>query len=193
MLIVFEGIDGSGKETQINFLKQKSGFAHFKYPTRNFGILNDYLEKKVRLSSKSLFHLFLADIADEQEKISDSESENKIVILDRYVFSTIAYEVDGINYENAKKIVEAGNFIKPDLVVYLDLSAEISQERKRKQKQLDRYEEDKKYLEQVRGNYLKLYRDKFLTDNWRLVDASKNIGEVQAQILRILKDAGVKI
>ncbi len=121
MLIVFEGIDGSGKETQINFLKQKFGFAHFKYPTRNFGILNDYLEKKVKLSSKSLFHLFLADIADEQEKISDSQSKNKITILDRYVFSTIAYEVDGINYGNAKKIVEASNFIKPDLVIYLDL------------------------------------------------------------------------
>ncbi|MEW6528946.1 MAG: dTMP kinase [Candidatus Micrarchaeota archaeon] len=199
MFIVFEGLDGCGKETQITLLKQKlasaqcaqneifsniySAINYFKYPTRNFGVLNDFLERKIHLSSKSLFLLFLADIANEQEKIKQSE----LAISDRYVFSTIAYEVDGINYNNGKKITEASGFIKPDLVVYLDIDADISQERKSKQKQLDRYEENKIYLAQVRENYLNLYQDKFLTDNWCLVDASKNISEVHLQILNYLK------
>ncbi len=191
MLVVFEGIDGCGKETQIGLLKQKIKFDYFKYPTKNFGILNDYLEKKVKLSSKSLFHLFLADIANRQEKIKNSKSP--LIILDRYVFSTIAYEVDGISYENGKRIVESTNFLKPNLVIYLDITPEISQDRKRKQKQLDRYEEDEKYLANVRANYLKLYEDKFLAENWRLVDASRNIGEVHLQILRILRETGAKI
>lgn len=191
MLIVFEGIDGCGKDTQIDLLRKKLDFEFLRYPTRNFGILNDYLEKKVKLSSKSLFHLFLADIADEQKRILEAKS--KPLVLSRYVFSTIAYEVDGINYANGKKIVEASGFIKPDLVIYMDIDAGTSQARKSKQKQLDRYEENKKYLASVRANYLKLYEDKFLTTNWRLVDASKNIEDVHQQIVKHLKDAGVKI
>ncbi len=189
MLIVFEGLDGCGKETQIALLKQKFDFQVFKYPTRNFGILNDFLERKVHLSSKSLFFLFLADIANEQEKLKQSE----FTILDRYVFSTIAYEVNGIDYENGKRIVEAGKFIRPDIVIYLDINADISQERKSKQKQLDRYEKNKNYLSYVRTNYLKLYKDKFLTDNWCLVDASKNIEEVHTQILNCLRKVGISI
>ncbi len=190
MLIVFEGIDGCGKDTQIEMLRKELDFEFMRYPTRNFGILNDYLEKKVKLSSKSLFHLFLADIANEQEKLKGRE---KPVVLSRYVFSTIAYEVDGISYEQGKRIVEDTAFLKPDLVIYLDISAEISQARKSKQKDLDRYEEDKKYLSQVRANYLKLYEDKFLTTNWRLVDASKNIDAVHAEILNALRDSGVNV
>ncbi|MBU0585986.1 deoxynucleoside kinase, partial [Candidatus Micrarchaeota archaeon] len=88
MLIVIEGIDGCGKETQIKLLKEKLDFDLFKYPTRNFSILTEYLEKKKEVSKKALFHLFLADIANEQEKVAKSE----FAILDRYVFSTIAYE-----------------------------------------------------------------------------------------------------
>ncbi|MFA5076977.1 MAG: dTMP kinase [Candidatus Micrarchaeia archaeon] len=188
MLIVFEGIDGSGKDTQLELLKRGLKFDHFKYPTKKFGILNDYLEKKIALGSKSLFHLFLADIANEQEAVAKSE----LAVLDRYVFSTIAYELDGINYANAKKIIEASSFLKPDLVIYLDLTPEISQARKSRQKALDRYEESASYLGGVRANYLKLFKDKFLTDNWRLVDASKGIEEVHTQILATLRGAGVK-
>lgn len=190
MLIVFEGIDGCGKETQLNLLKQKLPHAaYFKYPTRNFGILNDYLEKKAHLSPKSLFHLFLSDIANEQKNVSESQ----LAVLDRYVFSTIAYEVNGINYADAKKIIETTGFLKPDLVIYMDITAEISQERKRKQKKLDRYEADVEYLSRVRANYLKLYEDKFLTKNWRLVDASKNIDAVHNQILDALRGAGANV
>ena len=191
MLIVLEGIDGSGKETQIKLLREKLRFELFKYPTRKFGILNDYLEKKVSLSQKSLFHLFLSDIAEEQGQVAKSKSAG-LTVLDRYVFSTIAYELDGISYENAKKIVEASMFVKPDLVIYLDITADVSQERKIKQKELDRYEEDKSYLARVRANYLKLFKDKFLTDNWRLVDASTGAEEVHSQIMDALNRAGIK-
>jgi dTMP kinase len=186
MLVVFEGIDGCGKETQIKLLREKRPDAVvFKYPTRNYQMLNDYLEKKVSIDPKSLFLLFLADIAEEQQKVKKALSENKLVVLDRYVFSTLAYEVNGISYEHGKKIVESVGFLKPDNVMLLDITPEISQERKRKQKELDRYEENLSYLGSVRSNFLKLHEERFLTPNWHKIDAGKGIDAVHAGIMKL--------
>jgi len=187
-LIVFEGIDGCGKETQIKLLKgERQDSVVFKYPTRDYPMLNDYLEKKAAIDPQSLFLLFLADIAHEQEKVEAALSEGKLVILDRYCFSTIAYEVNGINYANGKKIVEGVGYLKPDAVILLDIIPEVSQERKKKQKQLDRYEEDVAYLGKVRANYLKLFEERFLTPNWHKVDAGRNIESVHADIMKLIK------
>lgn len=184
-MIVIEGGDGTGKGTQVELLKKEFPDAVvFKYPTRNFPMLNDYLEKKIELDPKSLFLLFLSDIANEQEKIREAQEEGKLVILDRYVFSTIAYELDGVPYENAKKVIEAMDFIKPDKVILLDISPEESQKRKKAQKSLDRYESDIEYLGKVRNNFLRLFEEKFLCDDWVTVDASKSVEEVHKEIMK---------
>lgn len=188
ILLVFEGIDGCGKETQIKLLREKMPDAVvFKYPTKKFQMLNDYLEKKLELSEKSLFLLFLSDIANEQKKVKEAFDAGKTVILDRYVFSTISYELAEMHFPQAKKIVEGLGFLKPDAVILLDITPDVSQERKKKQKQLDRYEENKEYLGMVRENFLRLYEERFLTSNWHKVDASKSIEEVHAQVMRALK------
>lgn len=187
MLVVFEGIDGCGKETQIKLLREKLGCAVFKYPTKKYQILNDYLEKKAHVDPKSLFLLFLADIAQEQEDMKRALAENKLVVLDRYVFSTIAYEVGSISYEAGKKIVEGVGYLKPDLVLLLDISSAVSQERKRKQKQLDRYEENAAYLEKVRSNFLRLFEERFLCMNWKKIDASKSVEEVYREIIKAVE------
>jgi dTMP kinase len=188
MLVVFEGIDGCGKETQIKLLREKYPDSMvFKYPTKSFQMLNDYLEKKLELSSKSLFLLFLSDIANQQDVVRLAMDSGKTVILDRYVFSTISYELADIHFPQAKKIVEGLGFLKPDKVILLDIPPEVSQERKRKQKKLDRYEENREYLAKVRGNYLRLEEERFLTPNWHKVDASRSVEDVHAQIMRALK------
>ncbi|MEW6749324.1 MAG: dTMP kinase [Candidatus Micrarchaeota archaeon] len=187
-IVVFEGIDGCGKDTQIKLLKEKNPDAVvFKYPTKSFQMLNDYLEKKVDLAPKSLFLLFLADIANEQKKVKEAADAGKLVILDRYVFSTIAYEVNEFHYPQAKKIVDGMGFIRPDTVLLLDITAEVSQERKAKQKQLDRYEENRDYLRQVRDNFVRLEEEKFLTPNWHRIDATKSVEDVHSKITRALK------
>ena len=188
MLIAFEGIDGCGKETQIRLLQQKyPDSIVFKYPTKSFQMLNDYLERKLELAPKSLFLLFLSDIANEQELVRVALDSGKTVILDRYVFSTISYELADIHFPQAKKIVEGLGFIKPDKVLLLDITPEISQERKKKQKKLDRYEENMQYLAHVRGNFLRLEEERFLTPNWHKVDASRGIDAVHADIMKLLK------
>lgn len=186
-MYVLEGSDGTGKGTQIDLLRKKFPDAVFlKYPTRDFQVLNDYLEKKVELNPKALFLLFLSDIANGQEKIRRAEEEGRMVILDRYVFSTIAYELDSVDYGQAKKIIESINFIKPQKVILLDISPEESQKRKKAQKELDRYESDMKYLGKVRSNFLKLYEERFLCGNWVKVDASKSVDAVYEDILGAL-------
>lgn len=190
MLVVFEGIDGSGKETQIRLLRQalsrkgKSSTV-IKYPTRKTKILNDYLEKKATVDPKALFLFFLADIADDRASVEKALSSSDVVILDRYVFSTIAYEVDSFDIGHGKAIVESVGYMKPDRVVLLDIDPSVSQERKRKQKELDRYEEDIAYLGRVRSNYLKLLGERFLTPAWHKVDAGRPIEAVHADIMAL--------
>ncbi len=186
-LIVVEGGDGAGKTVQIDLLKEKlPGLVVYKYPTRRYSILNDYLEKKASVDPKSLFMLFLADIAEDQETIRKALEEGRTVILDRYVFSTLAYEVDGIDYGNGKKIIEGVGYLKPDIVLLLDIDPKTSQERKKAQKKLDRYEEDAGYLGKVRANFLRLAEERFLTPNWHRIDASKDIQSVHSDIMKIL-------
>ncbi len=185
-LIVLEGLDASGKGTQIDLLKSKFNCAVFKYPTHSFSILDAYLNKKIDIDRKALFLLFLADIANEQQKLKTALQHYEYVFVDRYVFSTIAYELDSITYAQAKKIVSEIGFIKPDKVILLDLDSKTAQTRKSKQKKLDRYEENAAYLESVRKNFLKLYEDKFLSE-WEKIDASQSIDEIQKDILNVLK------
>jgi dTMP kinase len=187
MLIVFEGIDGCGKDTQIKLLKEKLGCTVFKYPTGSNKMLNDYLEKKISPDPKALFLTFLSDIAEDQANVEKALSEGKTVVLDRYVFSTIAYEVNGIDYIHGKQIVEGVGYLKPDLVILLDIDSKTSQERKRKQKELDRYEENPVYLEKVRKTFIRLHEERFLTPNWQRIDATKSVDDVHKEIMRVLK------
>lgn len=187
-LIVVEGIDGCGKETQIKLLREKYANTEvFKYPTKSFQMLNDYLEKRLELSPKSLFLLFLSDIANEQEIVRVALDAGKTVILDRYVFSTISYELADIHFPQAKKTVEGLGFLKPDKVILLDIPAEVSQDRKRKQKQLDRYEENTEYLKKVRNNFLRLCEESFLCPNWRKIDASQSVEDVHREIVKAIE------
>jgi len=186
MIICFEGGDGVGKSIQIELLKKELNAELFKYPTKNTPELYAYLEKKIEMDEKQLFHLFLKDIMNEQSKIKKAKLEKEI-ILDRYIFSTLAYEKKGISYEQGKKIIKKMNFIIPDKVILLDIPVEISQKRKLTQKNLDRYESNKIYLEKVRTNFLKLYKEKFLTKNWYLIDGNQSIEEIHQEIMKIIK------
>ncbi|MBD3397667.1 dTMP kinase [Candidatus Micrarchaeota archaeon] len=184
---VLEGVDGCGKDTQIALLKEKIDFTHFKYPTPEFPSIREYLEKKREISPKSLFLLFLADIANEQERLADTL---ETCIIDRYVFSTIAYDKH-FSYGQAKDLVSDIGFVRPDKVILLDLSPEVAHERKIKQKQKegkdpDRYDEDTGYLKHVRERFLTLKEDSFLCQEWVVLDATKPPGELHKEILKLI-------
>ncbi|PIU81664.1 dTMP kinase, partial [Candidatus Micrarchaeota archaeon CG06_land_8_20_14_3_00_50_6] len=190
MLIVFEGIDGSGKETQVgmcrDYLKGKAGAAEVvlhKYPTGNFRELHKYLEGASELDAKSQFLLFLADIANEQKDIRSEFMQGKIVILDRYVFSTIAYQGEHLGTKTCTDLISKLDFIKPDLAVLLDLPARKAMERKQKQKSLDRFESDAVFLESVRSRYLKLAMKRFGSSRWAVLNADRDENVVHSDVV----------
>jgi dTMP kinase len=138
MFISFEGVDGSGKSTQIDLLKnniEKSGFkcVVFKEPgTTLVGskirkILKDYKEVGELTSISELF-LFAASRSElVDKKIKPILNNDKtVIIVDRYTDSTLAYQgygrgfdLDKINYIN--NIATQG--IEPDITFLLDCSA----------------------------------------------------------------------
>ena len=187
--VVFEGVDGCGKDTQIALLREKLDFTHFKYPTEAFPSIREYLEKKREISPKSLFLLFLADIANEQEKVEDTL---ELSIIDRYVFSTIAYDKN-FSYGQAKDLVSDIGFVRPDIVILLDLPPEVAYKRKMEQKEAegvspDRYDEDVEYLKHVRDRFLTLKEDSFMCERWVVLDATKSPQELHAEILKLLNE-----
>ncbi|MGV8177085.1 MAG: dTMP kinase [Candidatus Bilamarchaeaceae archaeon] len=186
MLIVFEGIDGCGKGTQIRMLRERMDFELVEFPTAGFKVLREHLDKKTELAPKALVLTFLADIANEAPRVKRLLDSGKNVVLDRYVFSTIAYAAEGVQHETVRKLVSDLGYLKPDKVLLLDIPPEEAQKRKTKQKQLDRYEEDVKFLSGVRSEFLKLAKDKFLTGSWQVIDASLPVSEVHAIVAKTL-------
>jgi len=198
-LICLEGIDGAGKETQLKLiLKMLRGkkVGVYKYPDANsaFGkIIDAFLKRKMELEPLSQFFIYMLDIAKDQGELERKLEGGEIVILDRYVYSTIAYQCSkGIPFEGGVGMVESMNLAKPDLVLLLDILPEVSMERKSRQKEMDRHEEDAKLLRKVRENYLRLCEVRFLADKWVKVDADGKPGEVfeivKGFIDRLLKE-----
>ncbi len=131
ILIVFEGIDGSGKTTQARSLLRKlraRGFdaVFFREPSRGkWG----RLIRKAALRADSLtpeeeLDLFIRDRREDVARnIKPSLEAGKVVVLDRYYFSTIAYQgAKGIDPARIRRMNERFA-VRPDLVFILDIEA----------------------------------------------------------------------
>ena len=135
-LITIEGIDGSGKSTQSNllaqFFKQKGiSFVQSSEPT--FGKWGKIIREqtaKGKLEAEEELNLFLKDRYEHTKNlILPSLEAGKIVLLDRYYFSSIAYQgARGIDLAKIRQLNE--DFAPaPHLSFLLDISVEIAWER----------------------------------------------------------------
>jgi dTMP kinase len=102
-LIVFEGINGSGKTTLINMLKtylNQNGFKVkiYKFPNRQSPIGNKidmFLKKEIQIESKyDIIDMFAKDREYANEQILTDLHDGYIVLIDRYIFSGIAYQIN---------------------------------------------------------------------------------------------------
>lgn len=199
MFVSFEGIDGSGKGTQarlfLEYLKEKNiPFIYVREPGGTEigeAIRKLLLENRdMPISPRAELLLFLASRAQlVSQVISPALIENKIVVADRFIDSSVAYQGAGrnIGLEEVEKLNDfATSGLKPDLTFYIDITVETSMKRK---KVFDRIEsEGYEFLKTVRDAYLYLAR-KF-SDRIVIIDGEKTVEEIHKQIIGIFEKRG---
>ena len=190
MLIVFEGIDGAGKGAQIekllSFLKQnKVKCKLHKYPTKKAEKAHEHLAGEKDLDAIALANAFVEDIMSEQAKIAREIADGYVVVCDRYLQSTLAYQGVGAGIVSIGRIIEEQGAIVPDLVVLLDIDEKLSLQRKSAQKTPDRFEKDVAFLQRVRTNYLWMARKEFLAYKYAVVDAALPKDEIFSRIITV--------
>ncbi len=157
VLIVFEGIDGSGKTTQARALLRRirergRAAVFFREPTRGpWGREIKRLAARAdSLTPEQELDLFLKDRRENVEKnLKPALEKGKIVVLDRYYFSTIAYQgAKGLDTARLRRLNEAFA-VPPDLVVILDVPAADGLARIEGRKTRDELFEREDYLVRV--------------------------------------------
>ena len=197
MLIVFEGIDGSGKGGQIRrllaFFRQNGiKYKLHKYPTRRANEAFSHLKGELDVAPERLADVFADDIAAERKAIEREISEGFVVVCDRYLHSTLAYQGVALGYAQLARSLSARDVLIPDIVILLDLPARVSGERKRLQKKPDRFEKDVEFLEKVRANYLREAREGFLAYKYAVVDTARAKDEVFSEVVLHVEPLVVK-
>ncbi len=184
-IIVFEGIDGSGKSTQINIvyelLKEKNVKLLREPGSTEIGDrLRDIL-KSQKLDPKTQTFLIEASRTHMIEK--HLKGFDGIVLLDRYIYSTIAYQGYGFGIDiNFLKALNdfAVDIYKPDIVFLFDIEPRAALARLNREKDVF---ENIEFLEKVREGYLALAREY----NFYILDASKTKDEITDFITSILR------
>ena len=204
MFITFEGIEGSGKTTQIQYLVDYFGsLARSCVITREPGgtaignkirsILLDPDSKGMDPTAELL--LYMADRAQHIEGlIKPALAEGKIVLCDRYFDATVVYQgyARGLGSDFIKKLHATilAN-LKPDVTILLDLPPEIGLKRAWKQlnngrrsDEESRFEEEKlEFHQQVRAGYLELAEQE--PERFHIIDAEQDENNVQKQIISV--------
>ncbi len=201
--IVFEGIEGSGKSYQakllFNNLRKKIKKVIL---TREPGgtksaeiirkiILKDYFEKnkKIKFDRYTDTLLYLAARNEHiKNKIKPALKNKKIIICDRFVDSTLAYQVYGkkvsLSFINNihKKILGK---IKPDITFVLKVKKQSFLNRLKKRKIKNRYDNfPVKFYLKAQNSFLRISKTK---KNYIVLDSSENTPTLQNEILKIVK------
>ncbi|MFH1386509.1 MAG: dTMP kinase [bacterium] len=200
MLITFEGPEGCGKSTQSKILKtflegkgkkvlltQEPGGTPLGKELRKMLLQPDNV-----LDNTTEIYLFAADRSEHVSKIIlPALAEGQIVICDRYIDSTIAYQIGGRGLP--EDLVRYVNMISskgllPDLTILLDVSPEIGLKRAAGKGAADRFEGEKiAFHQKVRAKYLEIAKENKARIKVINTDAA-SIEEVQNKIRSYLNE-----
>ena len=202
MFITFEGPDGSGKSTIIQKVydyliennydvikTREPGGSPIAEKIRNLRLDTENTEMGYRTEAL----LYAASRAQHvEETILPALNENKIVLCDRFLISSLAYQGVGRNLgiENVRKINEfAINGVFPDFVLFFDVDPITTLKRKSSLDTADRLEkEGNNFHERVYNGYKEILNSE---KNIEIIDATQSVEDVFNQCIKVLKRRNV--
>lgn len=187
MIVVFEGVDGSGKTTQVNLLKehlQASGreCTVLKCPDRQSpsgSLIASYLRGDSKIASPQIANLILAaNIWEVAEKATNLSKEGHIVIMDRFKHTHLAYSMArGSAKRDCESVLEG--LPNPDKIVFLDIEPESALSRKAPGER--EILENPVFQGKVYANYKSI-----MTTDWLVIEADREQNVVHTSIVSML-------
>ena len=197
--IVFEGIDGAGKTTQIELLAkrlQEQGRRVYRTaePTESVsgGLLRDALSGISKRTPTELAALFVLDrIFHNTNPVSGIEkmlADGLDVICDRYYYSSLAYQGSETNAEWVRDMnLNCPDIRRPDICIFLDLTPEQSMERIGKGRVTVEIYETEEKLTRVRDQFFRALDALQKTDRICVVNAARSIEEIHEEIAALVE------
>ena len=185
--IAFEGIDGSGKTTQAKrFYSYLQNLGYNVFYTKEPGGVEGSLRELIlnhKWNKKSELFLFLADRALNAEIIKRKIDAGYIVVSDRSMYSTLAYQGFGEGL-NLDFLIELNMFatggLKPDVVFCFDIDLNTMKDRVKNPDVIEL--KSREFFDRVRRGYISLAETE---KNFFLIDGSKTEDEVFEEVKRI--------
>lgn len=183
MLVTVEGVDGAGKSTVVELMKDEVDAFFTREPTGSW--LGDAVRRSINddesVPLADLF-LFVADHADHVERVIEPKlADGELVVCDRYIDSRYAYQGATLSERDEEVFDDALEWVRglhegwtvvPDLTLLLDVPPEDAVERlNRETMKFERAE----FLREVRENYMRLVERE---DRFVVIDATQEIDEV---------------
>jgi len=184
-IVVFEGVDGSGKTLHINYLsnylkKKKIKFLKIREPGGHFNsekIRNLILNNKSKFNKTTDLLLYLAARNENLVNLLIKNYKKKVILIDRFTDSTLAYQHYGMGI-NSKFINSINNFllknIKIDLTFLNIVSKKNMKIRLQKRKKLNRYDKFKiSFYNKVQNGYIKISSKN--KKKYKIINSNKDI------------------
>ncbi|KFD58680.1 hypothetical protein M513_00373, partial [Trichuris suis] len=183
VFVALEGLDRSGKTTQVVSLREtleklNTPVRVFRYPTRTgpTGIaLSQYLNKTETADDHAIHLLFSADRWSTAQEIEQLLKAGTHVLADRYAYSGVAYSTaKGLDYDWCCQSDKG--LPRPDIVIFLDVHAEVAQCRGDFGQEL--YEKVE-FQKKVYNIFMEKVRD----SNWRFIDGTLDENHVHKEVV----------
>lgn len=194
--ITFEGIDGAGKSTHIQFVSEMLKLAGIdNIITREPGgtplgeqLRDILLHQEMSVATEALL-MFAARQEHLEQKILPALRQGIWVISDRFADASFAYQGAGKQF-SWSKLEQLENWVlegfQPDLTLLFDLPAKLAEERRSGTHEPDKFEQEKSgFFLRARAGYLK--RAETHPERFRIIDSSQTIPAIQRQIAGIIQ------